>query len=131
MQSNKSSKKPRTIADSSASATLESAGGAELKPKPRTSKSSAPKTTEVVRAESPTHHHKLSASPVAEALAAVSESSSTSLKSTLADSPGAVTHQQIAELAHSFWSSRGHSHGSPEDDWLRAERQLTSAAAYN
>ncbi|HMJ62059.1 MAG TPA: DUF2934 domain-containing protein, partial [Bryobacteraceae bacterium] len=106
-------------------------GGAELKPKPRTSKSSAPKTTEVIRAETPTHHHKLSASPVAEALAAVSESSSTSLKSTLADSPGAITHQQIAELAHSFWSNRGHSHGSPEDDWLRAERQLTSAAAYN
>ena len=128
MQSNKSSKKPRKIADSSASATLESASGAELKPKPRTSKSSALKTTEVVKAETPTHHHKLSAAPVAEALAAVSESSSTSLKSSPAESPRAVTHQQIAELAHSFWSSRGHSHGSPEDDWFRAERQLTGGA---
>jgi DUF2934 family protein len=128
MQSNKSSKKPRKIADSSASVTLESAGGAELKPKPRTSKSSAPKTSEVVRAESPTHHHKLSASPVAEALAAVSESSSASLKSTPAESPRAVTHQQIAELAHSFWTSRDYTQGSPEDDWLRAERQLTGAA---
>jgi hypothetical protein len=128
MQLNKSSKKPRKIADSTASAALESAGGVELKPKPRTSKSSAPKTTEVVKAETPTHHHKLSAAPVAEALAAVSESSSTSLKSSPAESPRAVTHQQIAELAHSFWSSRGHSHGSPEDDWFRAERQLSSAA---
>ena len=128
MQLNKSSKKPRKIADSTASAALESAGGVELKPKPRTSKSSAPKTTEVVKAETPTHHHKLSAAPVAEALAAVSESSSTSLKSSPAESPRAVTHQQIAELAHSFWSSRGHSHGSPEDDWFRAERQLTGGA---
>jgi hypothetical protein len=128
MQLNKSSKKPRKIADSAASATLDSAGGAELKPKPRTSKSSAPKTTEVVRAETPTHHHKLSAAPVAEALAAVSESSSTGLSSTPRDSQQPVSHQQIAELAHSFWSSRGHSHGSPEDDWFRAERQLTSAA---
>jgi hypothetical protein len=128
MQSNKSSKKPRKIADSSASVTLESAGGAELKPKPRTSKSSAPKTTEVVKAETPTHHHKLSASPVAEALTVMSESSSTSLKSTPPESPRAVTHQQIAELAHSFWNSRGHSHGSPEDDWFRAERELTLAA---
>jgi hypothetical protein len=128
MQLNKSSKKPRKIADSTASAALESAGGVELKPKPRTSKSSAPKTTEVVKAETPTHHHKLSAAPVAEALAAVSESSSTSLKSSPAESPRAVTHQQIAELAHSFWSSRGHSHGSPEDDWFRAERQLSGAA---
>jgi hypothetical protein len=129
MQSNKSSKKPRKIADSSASVTLDSAGGAELKPKPRTSKSSAPKTTEVVRAESPTHHHKLSASPVAEALAAMSESSSASLKSTPAESSRAVTHQQIAELAHSFWTSRDYTQGSPEDDWLRAERQLAGAAS--
>jgi hypothetical protein len=129
MQSNKSSKKPRKIADSSASATLESAGGTELKPKPRTSKSSAPKTTEVVRAETPTHHHKLSASPVAEALAAVSESSSTGLKSTPAASPRTISHQQIAELAHSYWSGRNYTQGSPEDDWLRAERQLTGAAS--
>jgi Protein of unknown function (DUF2934) len=127
MQLNKSSKKPRKIADSPASAALDTAGGVELKPKPRTSKSSAPKTTEVVKAETPTHHHKLSAAPVAEALAAVSESSSTSLKSSPAESPR-VTHQQIAELAHSFWSSRGHSYGSPEDDWFRAERELTLAA---
>jgi len=129
MQSNKSSKKPSKIADSSASATLESAGGTELKPKPRTSKSSAPKTTEVVRAETPTHHHKLSASPVAEALAAVSESSSTGLKSAAAESPRTIGHQQIAELAHSYWSGRNYTQGSPEDDWLRAERQLTAAAS--
>jgi Protein of unknown function (DUF2934) len=129
MQSNKSSKKPRKIADSSASVTLESAGGTELKPKPRTSKSSAPKTTEVVRAETPTHHHKLSASPVAEALAAVSESSSAGLKSAAAESPRTISHQQIAELAHSYWSGRNYTQGSPEEDWLLAERQLTGAAS--
>jgi hypothetical protein len=129
MQSNKSSKPSRKIADSTASATLESAGPAELKPKPRTSKSSAPKSSEVVRAESPSHHHKLSASPVSEALAAVSENSSTSLNSTPAETPRVVTHQQIAELAHSYWTSRGYLHGSPEDDWFRAERQLTGRAS--
>jgi len=128
MQLNKSSKKPRKIADSTASAALESPGGVEIKPKPRTSKSSAAKTTEVVRTETPTHHHKLSAAPVAEALAAVSESSSTGLSSTPPDLQRTITHQEIAELAHSLWSSRGHSHGSPEDDWFRAERQLTGAA---
>jgi hypothetical protein len=129
MQSNKSSKPSRKIADSTASATLESAGPAELKPKPRTSKSSAPKSSEVVRAESPSHHHKLSASPISEALAAVNESSSTSLNSTPAETPRVVTHQQIAELAHSYWTSRGYLHGSPEDDWFRAERQLTGRAS--
>jgi hypothetical protein len=128
MQSNKSSKNSRKIADSTASATLES-GETELKRKPRASKSSAPKNIiEVVRTESPSHHHKLSAAPVAEALAAVSESSITSLNTAPADQPRVVTHQQIAELAHSFWASRGYAHGSPEDDWFRAERQLTGAA---
>ena len=129
MQSNRSSKKSRKIADSAASASLESAGVTELKPKPRASKSSAPKTTEVVKTESPSHHHKLSAAPVAEALAAVSESSSISLNSVPAVPPRVVTHQQIAELAHSFWIGRGYVHGSAEDDWFRAERELTGAAS--
>ena len=128
MQSNRSSKKSRKIADSAASASLESAGVTELKPKPRASKSSAPKTTEVVKTESPSHHHKLSAAPVAEALAAVSESSITSLNAGPAAPPRIITHQQIAELAHSYWISRGYVHGSAEEDWLRAERELTSAA---
>src|SRR5689334_9252311 len=126
MQSNRSSKKSRKIADSAASASLESAGVTELKP--RASKSSAPKTTEVVKTESPSHHHKLSAAPVAEALAAVSESSIGSLNSSPAVPPRIVTHQQIAELAHSYWISRGYVHGSAEEDWLRAERELTGAA---
>ena len=130
MQSNRSSKKPRKIADSTASASLESAGVTELKPKPRASKSSAPKTTEVVvKTESPSHHHKLSTAPVAEVLAAVSQSSNVSLPSSPAVPPRVVTHQQIAELAHSFWIGRGYVHGAAEEDWFRAERELAGAAA--
>lgn len=37
----------------------------------------------------------------------------------------AATHQDIALLAYSFWQERGYAGGSPEDDWLRAESQLT------
>jgi hypothetical protein len=129
MQSNRSSKKSRKIADSAAAASLESAGVTELKPKPRASKSSASKTTEVVKTESPSHHHKLSAAPVAEALAAVSQSSNISLPSSPAAPPSVVTHRQIAELAYSFWIGRGYVHGAAEEDWFRAERKLTSAAA--
>jgi Protein of unknown function (DUF2934) len=47
-----------------------------------------------------------------------------------------ITPQDIARLAHSYWEARGGTGGSPEDDWLRAERELnargtsqTSAAA--
>ena len=40
-----------------------------------------------------------------------------------------VTHTEIAHLAHSFWVERGSHHGSPEEDWLRAERVLTMSAS--
>jgi hypothetical protein len=34
------------------------------------------------------------------------------------------THAQIAERAHHYFVERGHRHGSHEEDWLRAEREL-------
>jgi hypothetical protein len=33
--------------------------------------------------------------------------------------------QSIAELAYRLWNQRGRPHGSAEEDWLEAERQLT------
>jgi hypothetical protein len=39
---------------------------------------------------------------------------------------GSVTHEQIALLAYSYWQQRGFHGGSPEEDWHRAERELTS-----
>jgi hypothetical protein len=35
-----------------------------------------------------------------------------------------IPPEEIARLAHSYWESRGCQGGSPEEDWLRAERQL-------
>ena len=37
--------------------------------------------------------------------------------------------QEIARLAYEFWEARGCPHGSPEEDWLRAERDLQSRKA--
>lgn len=34
------------------------------------------------------------------------------------------THEEIAALAYSFWEARGCPEGSPEEDWLNAERAL-------
>jgi hypothetical protein len=33
-------------------------------------------------------------------------------------------HEQIAALAYSLWQARGCPEGSPEEDWLNAERAL-------
>jgi hypothetical protein len=35
---------------------------------------------------------------------------------------------EIARLAYSYWEQRGFSAGSPEEDWLRAERELSQRA---
>ena len=40
-----------------------------------------------------------------------------------------VTHEEIARLAYLFWEERGCQGGSPEEDWLRAEQQLTATFA--
>jgi hypothetical protein len=38
--------------------------------------------------------------------------------------PVSVDTQAIARLAYSFYEARGYAPGSPEEDWLRAEREL-------
>jgi hypothetical protein len=41
--------------------------------------------------------------------------------------PPAPTREQIAMLAEKYWAERGWPEGSPEEDWLRAERELKTA----
>jgi Protein of unknown function (DUF2934) len=38
-----------------------------------------------------------------------------------------TSNQSIAELAYRLWNDRGRPHGSEEEDWLEAERQLSGA----
>ena len=38
--------------------------------------------------------------------------------------PRKPTQEQIARLAYSYWEARGFQHGSPEQDWFRAEAEL-------
>lgn len=35
-----------------------------------------------------------------------------------------VDRDSIARLAYSYWEARGFVGGSPEEDWLRAEREI-------
>ena len=38
------------------------------------------------------------------------------------------SHNDIAVLAYSYWLERGQPDGTPEEDWLRAERELSEPA---
>ena len=40
-----------------------------------------------------------------------------------------ATHEQIALLAHRYWSERGYQHGRHEEDWHRAEQELRGKAS--
>lgn len=66
--------------------------------------------------------------PLAKAAAASAGATSDPINSVAIDSVGVITHEikyeDIAKLAHSYWIARGYTHGSPEEDWLRAEREL-------
>ena len=39
-----------------------------------------------------------------------------------------IEPEEVARLAYSYWEARGGEGGSPEEDWLRAERQLRVGA---
>ena len=51
----------------------------------------------------------------------------TSSRSKLA--PLGASHEEIASLAHRFWTERGGKHGHDTEDWLRAERELLGKAS--
>ena len=40
------------------------------------------------------------------------------------------THEEIARLAYAYWEARGHPHGSAQEDWFRAERELLRRRSY-
>ena len=40
-----------------------------------------------------------------------------------------ITHEEIALLAYFYWEARQSPHGSAEDDWFRAERELRARTA--
>ncbi len=40
-----------------------------------------------------------------------------------------IDREAISLLAYSYWEARGFTGGSPEEDWLRAERELRTTLA--
>ncbi len=46
-----------------------------------------------------------------------------------ANKSAAPTQQEISQLAERYWMERGRPEGTPEMDWSRAERELSSSQA--
>jgi hypothetical protein len=56
----------------------------------------------------------------------------TSTKNPVAPPPYPVdppSYHEIAKLAQRYWIDRGRPEGTPEEDWLRAERDLRGRAS--
>jgi hypothetical protein len=52
------------------------------------------------------------------------ETVGTAVKESNNDSSNALSDDQVAALAYSYWEARGYQGGSPEEDWFRAKREL-------
>jgi hypothetical protein len=126
MQSSKSSKKTHKNAEEAVVAASELNATVEVKPKPRLARSSKPKKSEAGENTLPKHHHKINSSvtPGTPVISAASTAGS-------ARPARQITREEIAALAHSYWMARDYAHGFAEEDWLRAERQLTSGSPAN
>jgi hypothetical protein len=60
-----------------------------------------------------------------------SESKTVTAIARVAANNGAATgcdYEEVCQLAYSYWQARGCPKGSPEDDWFRAEHELSSRA---
>jgi hypothetical protein len=139
MQSNKTSKNTRKIADETAAPSPEKATTGEATAKPRATKSSKPKSETGETATVKMHRKatSIATQPDAAASKAAAPKKETPavakiavVEAPLPPSPldlapsSQVTRERVAELAHSYWLARGEEHGSSEEDWLRAEREL-------
>jgi hypothetical protein len=124
MQLKKKTSKKTAAAAEVAAPIPESVVAPEAPTKPRASKSSKAKKTEGIEMTSGKRHHKLATPAVTET--PVTSAPLPATVKPIKDAPTrAIGTQQIAELAYSYWVSRGRTHGSAEHDWLRAEQELS------
>jgi hypothetical protein len=123
MQSKKTPKKTQKTA-AQAAVTGKETAMTEVTAKPRSTRSSRTKKSELSETSAVKHHHKAPSSVTPEFTAASTESAIPALPTSPAR---VVTHDAIAELAYSYWVKRDYRHGSAEEDWFRAERELLDA----
>jgi hypothetical protein len=77
-------------------------------------------------AATPVRAAKPKTTPVAQRAKSVKHSKATPIP--VADIAPVSAHDQIAIIAYGYWAARGFQPGSPEQDWLRAEREFVLQA---
>ena len=108
--------------------------GAEVSSPATEAKSKRAKTTTPIATEAPVQPEPAGRKRNATAQpAAVSHKHTVKKTSEPAEQPAKATprpvaHDEIAKLAYAYWEARGRTGGSPEQDWLRAERELLVAS---
>lgn len=75
-------------------------------------------------AATPRVKHGLKRSP-----AATTPETATAVEVVTVETAYAPAESEIAALAYTYWAGRGYQGGSPEEDWLRAERELRAKAS--
>jgi len=85
---------------------------------PTLSGGSAPART---RKHAPAKHKSAAA---AESSSSIVPAEITATKAETTVTHSVVSSEAIAKLAYSYWEARGYEGGSPEEDWLHAEREL-------
>ena len=72
-------------------------------------------------------HRKAPASRTKVPVVSSATAPASSAVSAPATQPKYPSHEEIARLAYHYWLERGGRHGDAEQDWLRAERELSAA----
>ncbi len=84
----------------------------------------------VVTSAAPTRHKPATSKRVKRTAPVVAEAPVAAVEAPVTQPiPTKPTEEQISYLAYSYWQARGCQGGSPEEDWLRAERELKASAA--
>jgi hypothetical protein len=121
MQLNKASKKTSKVAEKAAASASEKVASAETVTKPRAVRSSKTKKSEGIDMTSGKNLHKPAKNTVVESTPRVE------VKPASESPKEVIGREEIAKLAYFYWVERGCAHGAAEEDWLRAERELTAS----
>jgi Protein of unknown function (DUF2934) len=72
---------------------------------------------------SATHKKHALTQPETESASAVKPVTEPATQPAVATEP---TREAVAALAYTYWAGRGYRGGNPEEDWLRAEREISA-----